>query len=412
MRKSSKTALFIALRYLFSPKKNNIINIISLVSVLGITASAAALIIVLSVFNGLQDLVVSNFNRFNPPLKIEAKEGKVFSIPDTQFTLSDLEDIEGVKAVEQVLCDLVLITYNEKQTLTTLYGISDNFPELSGLAEMIIEGNFNTKQTNHAVFGSGVAALLSIELQDYVPVKLYYPKRNKKNLVNYLEAFEMCYAKPAGVFASFTPYDENAVFVSETLAKEIFDYEKETTFIAIYLDEHASLSKVQKKIAEVIGVHFTVRNQMQQEELLYKTIQAENLMVYLILCFILIIATFNIIGILAMLIIEKKQDISILHTLGATKALLKKVFLMVGAMIGFIGSFVGLFIGLICCLIQQHFEVITFASAESSYIISAYPVAISFIDFVVIFFLVILISICTSGLSLGMLKTSTIKNNY
>jgi len=375
-------------------------------------ASTAALIIVLSVFNGLQDLVVSNFNRFNPPLKIEAKEGKVFSIKDTHFSLSDLENIEGVKAVEQVLCDLVLITYNEKQSLTTLYGVSENFPELSGLSRMTVDGNFNTNHANNVVFGFGVAALLGIELQDYVPAKLYYPKRNKKNLVNYMDAFEMRYTIPAGVFASFTPYDDNAVFVSETLAKEIFDYETETSFIAIYLDENSSMMKVQKKISAMVGSGFSVRNQVQQEALLFKTIQSENLMVYIILSFIMIIATFNIIGILAMLIIEKKQDISILHTLGATKALLKRVFLMVGAMIGIFGSFLGMFIGLIFCLIQKYFKIITFGNADSSYVITAYPVSISSKDFIVIFFLVLLLSIGTSTLSLRGLKTGNIKNNY
>jgi lipoprotein-releasing system permease protein len=411
VKNSFNTAFFIALRYLFSPKKHNIINIISIISVLGIMASTAALIIVLSVFNGFQDLIVGNFNRFNPPLKVEKKEGKVFTSYELRVTSYELESIAGVKAVEPVLSDLVLVTYHDKQTLTTLYGVSENYPALSGLTTMTIDGDFDPGTQNGIVFGAGIAGLLSIEIHDYVPAKLYYPKRTKRNFVNPMEAFQVHNARPVGMFASYTPYDENSVFAPIALVKELFEYDTEISFIAIYLDENASLQKVQKKIAQMVGEEFIVSNQMQQEALLFKTIKGETLIAYLILGFIFLIAAFNIIGILGMLIIEKKQDISILHTLGASKALLKKVFLMVGAMIGIFGGLLGMCIGLICCLAQQYFEIITLGSAES-YIITAYPVSMVPKDFVVVFFLVILISLLTSALSLRGLKTNYLKNKY
>jgi lipoprotein-releasing system permease protein len=409
---SSRTAFFIALRYLFSPKKHNIINIISIISVLGITACTAALIIVLSVFNGFQDLIVSNFNRFNPTLKIEAKEGKVFTNYELRITNYELENIEGVKAVEQVISDLVLITYDDKQTLATLYGVSESYPQFSGLADMTIDGDFDTGRQNGIVFGSGIAGFLGIELHNFEPAKLYYPKRSKRNFINPMDAFQTSFAIPVGVFASYTPYDENSVFVSETLAKELFDYDTEISYIAIYLDDKVSHKKAQKKIAQMVGEDFTVRNQIQQEALLFKIIQRENLVAYLILGFIFVIAAFNIIGILGMLIIEKRQDISILHTLGASKSLLKKVFLMVGAMIGIFGGLLGMCIGLLCCLAQQHFEIITLGGAESAYIIAAYPVSLALKDFVVVFSLVILISLLTSSLSLRGLKMNYLKNEY
>ena len=410
-------------------------------------ASTAALVIVLSVFNGMQDLVVSNFNRFNPPLKVEAKEGKVFTNYKLQITnyelecwksnieyqksqisnlksqisnlksqisnlKSQIENIEGVAAVEQVVSDLVLVTYNEKQTLATLYGVSESFPELSGLDETIIDGSFDVGTKNGMVLGAGVAGLLGIDLNDFEPVKLYYPKRTKKNFANPADAFQTCYTRPVGVFASFTQYDENTVFVSEKLAKELFDYENEISFIAIYLNENAKLEKVQKKVLQIMGDDFIVRNQMQQEALLFKTIQGENLIVYLILGFIFVIATFNIMAMLGMLIIEKKQDISILNTLGASKTLLKKIFLMTGAMIGTFGGFLGICIGLVCCLIQQYFGIISFGNTEASFIISAYPVAISFIDFIVVFILSIIVSLLTSWVSLRGLKNNYLINKY
>jgi ABC-type lipoprotein release transport system permease subunit len=228
-----------------------------------------------------------------------------------------------------------------------------------------------------------------------------------------MDAFQNCNAVPVGVFASFiTTYDEQAVFVPVESAKEIFDCESEVSFIAIYMTENASLKKVQQKITQMVGDDFNVFNQMQQETLLYKTIKTENLITYLILGFIFLIATFNIIGILGMLIIEKKQDISILHTLGASKALIKKVFLMAGAMIGIFGGLLGMCIGIVCCLLQQHFEIISFGNPESSFIISAYPVSISLKDCALIFCLITFISIISSALSLRGLKTGYLKNKY
>jgi len=409
---SSRTAFFIALRYMFSPKKHNIINIISLISVLGIMASTAALIIVLSVANGMEDLVVGNFNRFNPHLKIVPQEGKVFSIENEQFSILDLENIEGVKVVEQVLCDLALVTYNEKQTLVTLYGISEHYPKVSGMGETIIDGNFNSETQTGVVLGAGIAGLLGIELNDFVPLKLYYPKRNKQSLANPMDAFQVRYAPPVGVFATFTPYDEQTLFAPVALVKDLFNYDSETSFIAIYVDENTPLEKVQKKIEQLVGKQFIVKNQMQQEALLFKTIQTENFVVYLILGFILVVATFNIIGILSMLIIEKKEDISILHTLGASKTLIKKLFLTVGSMIGIFGGLFGIFIGLILCLIQQYFGIITFGNPEASFIISAYPVALAIKDFAITFCLIICISVITSSLSLRGLKNSYLTKKY
>jgi len=412
VKNSSGTPFFIAIRYLFSPKKYNIINIISIISVLGIMASSAALVIVLSVFNGMQELVVSNFNRFNPPLILEAKEGKLFSLENGEFLMADLENIAGVKAVEQVLSDLVLITYHEKQTLSTLYGVSAQYAELSGLEDMTIDGFFDVGSENGAVFGAGVAVLLGIELNSYDPVKIYYPKRNKKNLANPMEAFHIANARPAGVFESYTPYDENSLFVPQKMAKEILDVDKEVSSLAIYINENHKLEKIQKQVTQIVGNNFTVKNQMQQEVVLFKTIQAENLIVFLILGFIFILATFNIIGSLGMLIIEKEQDISILHTLGASKALLKKIFLIVGIMIGTFGGLLGMCIGLVCCVLQQTFGIISLGNAESSYIITAYPVSLSLIDFVVVFFLIVSISLITSSASLRGLKNNYLINKY
>ena len=375
-------------------------------------ATTAALVIVLSVFNGLQEFIGDNYNRFNPPFKIEAKEGKLFSYSEFQAKNLTSNKVAEVRAVEPVICDLVLVTYNDKQTLATLYGVSETYPDLTGLSAATIDGDFNTDTENGIVFGAGIAGFLGIDMNSYIPVQLFYPKRNKKSFVNPMDAFKLCNAYPVGVFASNTTYDENSLFVSQTFAKELLDYDNEVSFLAVFPNEKTVSEKFQKKLTQIVGDEFIVQNHIQQEALMYKTIKAENLMVYLILGFIFILATFNIVGILGMLIVEKKQDISILHTLGASKALLKKVFLFTGAMVGIFGGLFGMCIGLICCLIQQFFGVISLGTAESSFLLTAYPVAVYFTDFLIVFSVVTLISLLTSVFSLRGLKNNYLFNKY
>jgi len=227
-----------------------------------------------------------------------------------------------------------------------------------------------------------------------------------------MDAFQMNYAFPVGVFATFTNYDENALFLPIDFAKKILDYDTELSYIAVFPDNDVAPEKVQKKIEKLVGNDFIIINQMQQEALLYQTIQAENLIVFFILGFIFVLAAFNIISILGMLVVEKKQDISILYTLGASKTLLKKVFLMIGIIIGIFGGFLGMCIGLICCFIQKYFGIISFGDAGSSFLISAYPVSIYLKDFIVVFSFIVLISLLTSIFSLRGLKHNYLTNKY
>lgn len=373
----------------------------------GIVAGTAALIIVLSVFNGMQEWVLGNFNRFNPPFKIEAKEGKTFQISD--FPFEKLENIKEISSIEPILSDLALITYHNKQTLATLKGVSKNYPKYSNLCEMVIDGEFSTDSENGVVLGASIAGLLDIELREYEHLKLFYPKRTKKNLSNPIDAFQSFSVRPIGVFATYTPYDEEFVFIPINLAKELFEYENELTSVEIFIQKNVSLNKVQNKIEKIVGDTFELRNQFQQEEVLFKTINAEKLVIFIVLSFIFMVAAFNIIGVLGMLLVEKKQDISILQILGASKTLLKKVFLWIGLMISIIGGVIGLLIGLIICLIQQHFEIVTLGS-EGSYALTAYPVSVSAADFALVFLVMVAVSFITSLLAISGLKTLNIKN--
>jgi len=339
-----KTALFFAWRYLFSKKKHNIINIISIISTIGIMVSTASLVIVLSVFNGLEDLVTNSFNQFNPDYVITPKQGKSFSIQD--IDIEKIKDIPGVFAVEEIVSDLALITINNKQVLTHIKGVSNTYPQNLGLDTLIYDGTFSLVKNGEqfVVLGAINAGTLDINLNGFELLKFHYPKRDKKNLSNPIEAFNTLYLKPSGVFLSNTQYDDQIVFVPIQFAKDLTGFNDEITSLEVILTKSSSKFIEQKSIEKIVGSNFMVKNKYQQEELLFKTMKSEKLMVFLILSFVLIVAIFNIIGVIGMLIVEKKKDISILNTLGADRKLIHSIFIYEGILISFLGALLGMFI--------------------------------------------------------------------
>ncbi|PKP19583.1 MAG: hypothetical protein CVU04_05680, partial [Bacteroidetes bacterium HGW-Bacteroidetes-20] len=364
-----KTALFFAWRYLFSKKKHNIINIISIISTIGIMVSTASLVIVLSVFNGLEDLVTNSFNQFNPDYVITPKQGKSFSIQD--IDIEKIKDIPGVFAVEEIVSDLALITINNKQVLTHIKGVSNTYPQNLGLDTLIYDGTFSLVKNGEqfVVLGAINAGTLDINLNGFELLKFHYPKRDKKNLSNPIEAFNTLYLKPSGVFLSNTQYDDQIVFVPIQFAKDLTGFNDEITSLEVILTKSSSKFIEQKSIEKIVGSNFMVKNKYQQEELLFKTMKSEKLMVFLILSFVLIVAIFNIIGVIGMLIVEKKKDISILNTLGADRKLIHSIFIYEGILISFLGALLGMFIGFIVCFVQQYFGIIKLGDGSEGYII-------------------------------------------
>lgn len=401
---SFQTARFIGLRYLFSPKKHHAINVISIISMIGIMVSSAALIIVLSVFNGMEGLVRSSFNSFNPDYQILPKEGKVFAT-DT-FPMAELQKLKSVQEVFEVVSDMTLMTYNEKQLLVSVKGVSPDYLHSMGIDSLLIDGNATLQYSEGpaAVMGAIAAGNIQLNLHSPEQLKVYYPKRLLKNLADPSKAFNIDYVIPAGVFASYTEYDEKYVFVPLDFARSIMNYENEVTSIELKLRNPGNYAKIRTSIEKVLGGNYILKDKYQQEESLYKTMKSEKLMVFVILAFILVVAGFNMIGTLSMLIIEKKDDLSVLYAIGARKSLVRKIFLVQGGFISLLGGLAGLLIGLLVCFLQMKFHIVGLGDGSSGYLINYYPVQIEWLDFAFVLLTILIISLITSYIPVRYMK--------
>ena len=401
-----KTAFFISMRYLFSKKKHNIINVLSIVSMLGIAVSSAALIVVLSVFNGMQEMIGGWFNAFNPDFEITLVEGKSFAVDS--FPKAEIAALPEVSSVCDVVSDMVLTTYQDRQELLRIKGVEHGYVKQNNYEDMLIDGTFDLYRGRQAcaILGTGVAGKLLIHLNAYDRMKLYYPKRTKKNLANPAEAFNTEFLFPTGVFCTNTSYDQEYVFCPIEFARALMQYEDEATSMEVLLKEDADVDKVQQKIQQIVGDKFKIQNKYQQEASLFKTMQSEKLIIYVILAFILLVAAFNIIGSLGMLILEKQRDTAVLNSMGAPKKLIQRIFLYEGMSISTIGGVGGMVLGAVVCLLQQTFHIVKLGGADGNYIIPYYPVQMHWADFGAVLLTVLVISLLTSILPARKLKTS------
>lgn len=404
-----KTAFFFALRYLFAKKQHNIINVISLISVLGILVSSAALIIVLSVFNGMEEMIGGWFNAFNPDFEITLTEGKSFNVKD--FPKEKIVSLPDVAAVDEVVSDLVLTTYGERQELLRLKGVSPDYINRHHYNDMLVDGTFDFYRGEQpcAVIGNIAAGTLMINLRSYDLLKVYYPKRTKKNLADPTNAFNTRYLYPTGVFATNTDNDRTYVLCPIEFVRDLMQYEGEVTSMEIQLKDLKNYKKCQEKIQEIVGSAYIVKNKYQQEETLFKTMQSEKLIIYVILAFILLVAAFNIIGSLGMLILEKRSDTSILRNMGAPESMIRSIFLYEGMLISIVGGLIGMLVGAIICLIQQIFHIVKLGNG-GNYLIQHYPVSMHLTDFIWVGITILAISIITSSIPALALKKANLKN--
>lgn len=374
-----KLSLYIARRYLFAKKSRNAINIISGISVAGVSVGTMVLIIVLSVFNGLEDMVNSLFSTFDPDLEISPARGKVFS-PDSN-KLKTLSLIDGIGNYSLVLEENSLLKYGDKQYIAAVKGVEEHYSLITGLDSAMWDGEFILKAESgrpYAVVGLGVSNNLSIRLNFLTPIVIYVPKRTG-NISNPANAFLRKYIYPSGIFSVEQEYDSKYIYVPIGLMRELLLYDDEVSSIEIKFSHKANEENVQDEVEELFGPQFTVKNKYQQQEIFYKVMKSERLAIFFILAFILAIASFNIIGSLTMLIIEKEKDISILHNMGANNRLIRRIFLFEGWMISIIGALTGLLLGFIICWIQQQFGLIKLQG--ETLIIDAYPVSLKIVDF-------------------------------
>ena len=353
-----------------------------------------ALIIVLSVFNGFEKLVVSLFNAFNPDLVVSAREGKTFS--STTVPGEKIRKIPGVLYLSEVIEENALVKYKDKQYIVTLKGVGEDYARMSGLDTMMSEGKFKLEEQekNFAVLGYGIAYYLGANLDDYQnPISIYVPQRTG----NFSGAFESAFRNdvifPSGFFSVQQDFDTKYVILPIRFVKKMLDYENDITGIEISLSKDADHAKIQQQLQDLFGSKFSVRNRFQQQELLYKIMKSEKWAIFLILSFILFIATFNVIGSLSMLILDKKQDIALLQCLGMNQAMVKNIFLKVGMIITFTGAVSGLVLGAVICRLQQLFGFVRLGAIGSTFVVSSYPVHMQAWDFLFIFVTVLLIGL-------------------
>ncbi len=375
-----KLPFYIAKRYLFGKKSHNLINILSVISVTGLIIGTMSLVIVLSVMNGFENIITQMYNSFNPDIRIETVKGKTIDL--SVFPLNKLRKIDGVVHYSEIIEENALIRYKSKQQIVVIKGVDDNFVKVSEIQSKIVEGKFLLKNQNadFMVLGYGIYDNLEIQLNDYnTPVSIYIPKRDKAISLDPTQAFNNEQIFAIGAFSIQQDFDTKYVIVPLRLAKQLLNYKSEITAIELSIDNNKNAENIQKEIKQLIGDNYSIKNRYQQEEMLYKIIKSEKIAIFLILSFIILIAAFNLVGSISMLILEKRQDIVILRSLGASSNLIKNIFLAEGLMISFAGAFIGIILGAVVCLIQQEYGIIRL-QGSGSFIIDAYPVKIQISD--------------------------------
>lgn len=378
-----KLSFYIAKRYLFAKKSRNAINIISGISVAGVTVGTMALIIILSVFNGLESMVRDIFNTFDPELKITPAEGKVFT-PDSS-KLAMLGRIEGVTVYSLTLEENALVRYEEKQYIGSVKGVEDNYHEVTGLDSAIVDGEFRLRSNGgrpEAVVGAGIANFLGLNINFIAPLEIWVPIRTGSVNLDPEDAFIKKFISPSGIFQIEQDFDSKYILIPLDFARDLLEYDTEVSSIDIKTDITADQKNIKKSVMKIFGPGFIVQDRLQQQAVFYKVMRSERLAIFIILTLILLIASFNIIGSLTMLIIEKERDIEILKSLGADNSLIKRIFIFEGWLISIIGAAAGLLLGFIICWLQLRFGFLKLSG--ETMVLKSYPVALKLKDFIIV----------------------------
>ena len=371
---------------------------ISLVSVCGIAVATMAMIVALSVFNGFGDLVETTFSAFDPELKITTVKGKVFDYHTDDFAKA-LQN-PNIDFISESLEDNVLFRFNDRQVPVILKGVSEDFKYMTQMDKLIIDGSFRLREdvVDYATLGSGLAYTLGVRPGYIAPIDIFVPKRNVAvNMANPSAAFAQSYVQIGGVFNLNQPeFDEQMAIVPIELARDLFRYNNEVTSIDVKLKEGASVKRVRQSIAHLIGDDYLVEDRFEQQKESYRMLQIEKWVTFLILSFILIIAAFNVVGPLSILIIEKKNDIKILKSMGAADEIIAQIFLFEGWLISFSGIIVGVVLGVGISFLQQQFGLLKLGGTPGAYLVDAYPVIVKLSDVLLTFIIVCVI--CVSAI--------------
>jgi len=368
---------FIAKRYLFGKKSRNVINYISVISVVVVAIVTMALFVVLSVFNGLQGLVTGMYDSFDPDLKITAVVGKVFT-PDTRF--NEIKRFKGVISYSETIEEDVLLKYTDKQFIGRIKGVSKNFSKTTDLDKQIIYGQYMLGDTtlSYGMLGQGLSYYLSVGLQMIEPIHVYVPSRLAGVMASPDKAYKQMTLIPVGVFQTQQEIDAKYMVTSIDFTRKLLDYKTEVSAIELKVNQE-NASEIKANIKKILGDSYVVKNREEQHEFVFKVLKSEKWGVFMIISFILLIASFNVVGSLTMLIIDKKKDIGILKSMGADDTLIKRIFLFEGWMISLLGALIGILLGVLLCWLQSNYGLLTF-SQSGNFIVDAYPVKMLLTD--------------------------------
>ena len=389
--------LFIANRYLLAKKSHNLINIITWISIIGISVGAFALIVVLSAFNGLEQVISSMNHRLTPDLQIAPVKGKTIDL--TAFPLGQIKGIEGVDQAVPTITEDALFRVNDKQHIGQVKGVGMDYQNVERMSEVVPGGEgllLSDGAYDFAVPGTGVAWHLGINAYSpYAMVRIYVPKRGNASQMNLESSFNSDVLTVQSVFSTEQELDEKLVLVPFDWLSELLEYKDKASNMELFLTPDADVNKVKKEVKTLLGDGFAVKDQQEQQETLYKIMRSEKWAVYVILTFILILATFNVVGSLSILMIDKRKDTEILKAMGADNRLIRKIFMNEGLLIAVAGGIIGLLLGIVVVLLQQKFGFVKFGTG-GNYVVDAYPVMLKMKDVLLIFATILVVG-CTSA---------------
>ena len=395
-----KLPSFIAQRYLLAKKSHNLINIVTWISIISVCVATFAMIFVLSVFNGFNVVISDMIHQLSPDLNISAVKGKTINLSD--FPLDKLKQINGIDYVFPTITEDVLFKNSNKQQIGQIKGVPQDYNKIDRVRGTILNDttfDVSYNNINYGIPGAGMAYFLGINVyQPYSSIQVYVPKRGNASSFNLENSFNSSKLVVTNVFSTQQEVDERLVLAPLEWLADLTEYDNLVTDVEVFINDKSlkandkrQLNRIKKEIKDILGDDYKVYDQYEQQETLYKMMKAEKLAVYLILTFILIMATFNVIGTLSMLIIDKNKDITLLKAMGGDNTLIKKIFINEGLLISVVGGILGLLLGIAAVLVQQYFGIIRLGNGDGSYIIEAYPVALQLADIVLVFITITII---------------------
>lgn len=385
--------LFVARRYLFSKKSTNAINVISIISMIGVAVATMALVIVMSVFNGFHDLVASFLTNFDPQLEVFPTEGKSANANDP--LLAKVKQLRQVDVATENVEDMAMAMYGDKLTMVTIKGVDDNFDKLTHIKEILYgDGEYELHAGNleYGIIGIRLAQTLDVGATWNGYLKIYAPKRSGQlDMSNPASGFAVDSLLSPGVVFSVNQarYDKGHILTSIEFARNLFDMKGRISSLELRLQENSNLKEVKKEIQAIVGSRYKVLDRFEQQADTFKIMQIEKIIAYFFLTFILVVACFNIIGSLSMLMIDKKNDVVTLRNIGASDKQITKIFLFEGRMISVIGALIGILLGLLLCWLQQTFGFVSLGQRSGDFVVNAYPVSVHYLDILFIFITVI-----------------------